>query len=176
MYDISISKGVFFVPNGYGMRNLFWSYTPAKCYKCYEKGKKWISAHVCLDMLCFCILKRIGIATLFSQLWILNNFEKKIIKKGWKILDFRENFEILKNLKISKIFLQNFHWKSYWKSKILKILKISIFQFSLWFSIWFFRFFRIFGENFSTSDFFRKSRNFQQILMIFFAKSFKIQS
>ena len=24
-------------------------------------------------MLCFCILKRIGIATLFSQLWILNS-------------------------------------------------------------------------------------------------------
>ena len=104
----------------YGMRNLFWSYTPAKCHKCYEKSVKWLSAHVCLDMLCFCILKRIGIATLFSQLWILNNFEKKIIKKYWKILDFRELYIFLKIFKILKKSRKNLRFfllKIIWKIK-----------------------------------------------------------
>ena len=78
------------------------SYTPAECHKPHEKGKKRRSAHVCLNMLCFCLLKHIGMATLFSQLWILNNFEKNH-QKMLKILDFRgnpnsKNFENLENL------------------------------------------------------------------------------
>ena len=97
--------------------------------------------HVCLDMLCFCLLKSIAVATLFSQLLILKHFLKKIIKKSWNFVDFRKKSEIEKNLKIlkiskiSKIFLKIFHWKSYWKSKILKISKISIFRFLIRFSM-----------------------------------------
>ena len=97
------------------MRNLFWV---PKCHKPHENHGKRGLPHVCLDMLCFCILKRIGIATLFSQLWILNNFGKKIIKKGWKILDFRELdfFEkfskiLKKSRKKSQIFLLKIIWK-----------------------------------------------------------------
>ncbi len=56
-------------------------------------------------MLCFCILKRIGIATLFSQLWKLNNFEKKSSKKVENFLIFESSifFENFQNIeKISK--------------------------------------------------------------------------
>ena len=78
------------------------------------------------------------------------------------------------------MFLKIFHWKSYWKSKILKILKISIFRFLIRFSMEnfqkYFWDFRDFFEIFSILDFVRKSRNFQLFLMIFFKKCFNFQS
>ena len=127
--------------------------------------------HVCLNMLCFSLLKSIGIATLFSQLWKLNNFAKKIIKKGWKILDFRENFpEVEKNLKSEKF--RNFSLKIILEIEIFEILIFDFqYDFQWKFPNIFFGF-----EIFSDFRFFRKSRNFQRILMILFAKLFKIQS
>ena len=88
--------------------------------------------HVCLNMLCFCILKRIGIATLFSQLWKLNNFAKKIIKKCWKFLEFREKIQSLKFLKISKIskiffvnFPRSWNFDFFWMIQKITPLKSS---------------------------------------------------
>ena len=124
--------------------------------------------HVCLDMLCFCLLKIIAVATLYSQLLILKHFKKKIIKKKRKFLDFRQKSEI------EKIFLKFFHWKSYWKSKILKFWNFWFFDFQYDFQWKFFEnifeIFEIFKnfEIFSISDVFRKSRKFQLFLMIFF--------
>ena len=60
--------------------------------------------HVCLNMLCFCFFKSIGIATLFSQLWKLNNFAKKSSKKIENFLIFEKIFsKSKKNLKSEKI-------------------------------------------------------------------------
>ena len=88
-----------------------------------------------------------------------------------KIRDFRKKSEVEKISK-SGFFLGILHLKSHCKSKI----KISNFSISNAvfngkskniFRIW----------DFPISDFFsRKSSFFQQILIIFFAKSFKIQS
>ena len=120
--------------------------------------------HVCLNMLCFCILKRIGIATLFSQLWILNNFEKKIIKKGWKILDFRElDFfpKIFKILKKSRENLRFFLLKIILKIKNFRFFEISKFSKFLIFHMIFnrknLRFFSRFFQDFEN---FRKKSNF----------------
>ena len=116
----------------YGMRNLFWR---LKCHKCYEKRGKWMSAHVCLDMLCFCILKRIGIATLFSQLWILNNFEKnpqKRLKISWfsRVIFFLKIFKILKkSRKKSQIFSIENHMKNQKFRKFWNFKKSKIFDF-----------------------------------------------
>ena len=92
--------------------------------------------HVCLDMLCFCLLKIIAVATLFSQLLILKHFKKKSSKNFENFLIFEQNPKSKKS--------QNF-WKSrksqkyFWKISIenrienrkiknFKISKFSIFN------------------------------------------------
>ena len=92
-------------------------------------------------MLCFCILKRIGIATLFSQLWILNNFEKKSSKKVEKFLIFEKisksknlkNFENLENV------YENFPLKIVLKIENFENFEILDFRFSIRFSMEIFR-------------------------------------
>ena len=122
--------------------------------------RPFLVLHVCLIILCFCLLKSIAVATLFSQLLILKHFKKNHqtnLKFSW----FRKKSEIEKNLKKS----ENFRWKSRKPENFRKMFNgkfIEIFGFSA----------KIFGffEIFSISDFFRKSRNFQLFLMIFFKK------
>jgi len=71
--------------------------------------------HVCLKMFAFYLLKRLAVATLFSQLLILNNFEKKIIKKRWKILDFRKKSRNLEKISDFRFFFD----KSRFPTRIL---------------------------------------------------------
>ena len=91
--------------------------------------------HVCLDMLCFCLLKIIAVATLFSQLLILKHFKKKHQKKlknSWfskKIRNRKKSQKIRKNRRKSR----------------------KIRKFSIWFSM----------EKFS--KYFRNFRDFQKI-------------
>ena len=76
--DFQRLKGKFFIfcanPDMvHCRRNLFWD---PKCHKGNEKCEKWIPARL-LGIFMFLVLKSIGVGTLFSQLWKLNNFCKK---------------------------------------------------------------------------------------------------
>ena len=78
--------------------------------------------HVCLSVVCLCLLKSNGITTLFSQLWKLNNFAKKKSSKFIEKFSVFEKKSEIEKISNPKNIFENFSLKIILKIEIFEIL------------------------------------------------------